>query len=107
MWLALRTAIVPKKTTAYATQTAAISRSIGHSSSAYSFDWVIPNGSVIAAETITTCHPQNVKLASFGRNRPTCEVRCTTQYEVANSADPPNAKITALVCSGRRRLKVR
>jgi len=31
---------VPKKTIAYETQTAAISRSIGHSSSAYSLPWV-------------------------------------------------------------------
>jgi hypothetical protein len=36
----LRLAIVPKKTIAYATHTTAISRSIGHSSSAYSLPLV-------------------------------------------------------------------
>jgi hypothetical protein len=33
----------------------------------------------------------------------TWQVRCTTWYEVANSAQPPNAKMTAFVCKGRRR----
>ena len=45
----LRFAIVPKNTTAYATQTSVIRMSIGHSSSAYSCEVVIPSGSVIAA----------------------------------------------------------
>ncbi len=78
MCLTLRSAIVPKNTTAYDTHTAAISRSIGHSSSAYSLPCVQPSGRVIAAATITTCQPQNVNHPSAGANRRACEVRCTT-----------------------------
>ena len=77
--------------------------SIGHSSSAYSLPWVMPSGRVTAASTITACQPQKVNAASRRQNRRTWQVRCTTWYEVANSAQPPNAKITALVCRGRRR----
>jgi hypothetical protein len=69
---------VPRNTIAYDTQTTAISRSIGHSSSAYSLPLVMPAGSVIAASTMTACQPQNVKFASFGRNSGTWQVRCTT-----------------------------
>jgi hypothetical protein len=63
----------------------------------------MPNGSVIAAATITACQPQKVNIASRGMNSLVWQVRCTTWYEVAISAQPPKAKITALVCSGRRR----
>ncbi len=78
MCLTRRFASVPKNTTAYETQTTAINRSIGHSSSAYSFACVMPSGNVIAAATMTACQPQNVKLASFGMNSDTWQVRCTT-----------------------------
>src|SRR5690606_40380703 len=92
MWLTVRFAMVPKKTIAYATQTAVINRSIGHSSSAYSFDWVQPMGREIAAATITACQPQNTKLASRGANSGACEVRCTTHRLVPISAVVPKAK---------------
>ncbi len=103
MWRTLRMPTVPKKTTAYDTQTTAISRSIGHSSSAYSFPLVMPSGSEIAASRITICQPMKVNIARPGMNSRVWQVRCTTWYEVANSAQPPNAKITALVCKGLRR----
>jgi len=32
--------------------------SMGHSSSAYSRDWVMPRGRVIASATMIACHPQ-------------------------------------------------
>jgi len=54
-----------------------ISRSIGHSSSAYSLPEVMPSGSVIAASTITVCQPQNVNAASLGANSLAWQVRCT------------------------------
>ena len=77
MCLTLRVASVPKKTIAYATHTMAIRMSIGHSSSAYSFEVVIPSGSVIAAERMTSCQPQNVNAASLSRNSRVWQVRCT------------------------------
>ena len=77
--------------------------SIGHSSSAYSLPWVKPSGRVTAAATITACQPQNTNAASLSEISRTWQVRWTTCRLVANSAQPPNAKITALVCSGRRR----
>ena len=49
MWETLRTAMVPKKTSAYETQTRVIRISIGHSSSAYSLLLVMPSGNVTAA----------------------------------------------------------
>ncbi|MNC92116.1 hypothetical protein D3C83_84860 [compost metagenome] len=52
--------------------------SIGHSSSAYSLEEVMPIGSVIAADTITTCQPQNVNAASRSQKSRACAVRCTT-----------------------------
>jgi hypothetical protein len=51
--------------------------SIGHSSSAYSLEVVMPSGSVIAASTITACQPQNVNAARPSLKRRACEVRCT------------------------------
>ena len=74
----LRLAMVPKNTTAYATQTSVIRMSIGHSSSAYSFDVVMPSGSVIAAATITSCQPQNVNAARPSPKSRTWQVRWTT-----------------------------
>ena len=59
--------MVPKKTTAYATHTTVIRRSIGHSNSAYSFEVVIPNGKVTAANTITACQPQKVNAANLSQ----------------------------------------
>ena len=73
----VRFAIVPKNTTAYATQTSVIRMSIGHSSSAYSFDELKPSGNVIAASTITAFQPQNVKAASPSENSRAWQVRCT------------------------------
>ena len=77
---------------------------MGHSSSAYSLLWVMPSGSVTAASTMTSCQPQNTNEARPSDSSRTCEVRCTTYRLVANSAQPPKAKITALVCSGRNLL---
>ncbi len=74
---------------------------MGHSSSAYSLPLVKPSGRLMAAPTITACQPQNTKDASAGANRRTWQVRWTTWKLVAIRAQPPNAKITALVCSGR------
>ena len=78
MWRTRRVPMVPKKTIAYDTQTTAISRSIGHSSSAYSLACVMPSGSVMAASTITAFQPHTVNAASLGRNSGTWQVRCTT-----------------------------
>ena len=71
----LRLIMVPKNTTANATQTTAIAMSIGHSSSAYSLEVVKPIGSEMAAATIIACHPQKVKAASFSANSRTWQVR--------------------------------
>jgi len=73
-----RLTIVPKKTTAYTTQTMAIRIEMGHSSSAYSLPRVRPIGSVITADTSTACQPQNVKAASLSENSRTWQVRWTT-----------------------------
>ncbi|MCY1417799.1 hypothetical protein D9M71_333410 [compost metagenome] len=54
-----------------------IRMSIGHSSSAYSLEEVKPSGRVIAASRITSCQPQNTKLASGPPNRRVWQVRCT------------------------------
>ncbi len=73
----LRLAMVPKNTTAYATQTSVIRMSIGHSSSAYSLLVVMPSGSVIAASTMTAFQPQKVNAASASENSRAWQVRCT------------------------------
>ena len=54
--------------TAKMTQTSAMAMSIGHSSSAYSFDCVIPRGIVIAAATMISCHPQKCSALSVSLN---------------------------------------
>ncbi len=54
----MRRASVQKKLIAKTTQMSAIAMSIGHSSSAYSFEVVIPSGRVIAAATMISCQPQ-------------------------------------------------
>ena len=51
---------------------------MGHSSSAYSLPLVKPSGRVTAASKMTSCQPQNVNQASFGRNKRVRPVRCTT-----------------------------
>ena len=38
---------------------------------------VMPNGKVIAAERIISCHPQKVKAASLGKNSLQWQVCCT------------------------------
>jgi hypothetical protein len=79
MCLTRRRAIVMKNTIANATHTTAISRSIGHSSSAYSLDCVMPRGKVMAASTIMACQPQNVNAASNGLPAP--ERECSQLVE--------------------------
>ncbi|MNO05740.1 hypothetical protein D3C81_2272470 [compost metagenome] len=54
-----------------------IRMSIGHSSSAYSFELVQPIGRLMAASTITSCQPQKVKAASLSEISRTWQVRCT------------------------------
>ena len=56
--------MVPKTLTAKTTQISAIAMSIGHSSSAYSLDWVMPSGSVSAADTMMACQPQKCSRLS-------------------------------------------
>src|SRR3546814_3751575 len=73
--------------------------SSGHSSSAYSLLWVMPIGRVITAPTIAACQPQNTNRASLSEISRTWQVRWTTYSEVANSTEPPKAKITPLACS--------
>ena len=77
--------------------------SIGQISSAYSLPWVSPSGRVTAAATMISCQPQNTKDASLSEISRAWLVRCTHHRLVANRAEPPKAKITAFVCSGRRR----
>jgi hypothetical protein len=56
--------LMPKKPT----QTTAIARSMGHSSSAYSLPCVIPKGRVSAALTMMSCQPQKWRLLSRSLN---------------------------------------
>ena len=58
----MRIASVQKKFTANATQTRTTAMSRNHSSSAYSFDCVMPSGSVIAAPRMISCHPHRWTL---------------------------------------------
>ncbi|MNG16395.1 hypothetical protein D3C84_1003070 [compost metagenome] len=60
----------------------------------------------MAARRITSCQPQKQNAAIFGANNCVWQVRCTEYNELANRAQPPKAKITALVCSGRKRPKL-
>jgi hypothetical protein len=60
--------MVPKTLTANTTHTSAIATSIGHSSSAYSLDCVIPRGSVMAADTMMACQPQKCRRLSASLN---------------------------------------
>ena len=46
------------------THTSVTRMSMGHSSSAYSLDWVIPSGKVTAAKTMMSCQPQKWILVS-------------------------------------------
>ena len=48
--------------------TNAMAISIGHSSSAYSFEVVYPNGRLIAAASIMSCQPQKFILLKRGLN---------------------------------------
>ncbi len=64
---------------------------------------VRPSGKVMAASTMTVCQPQNVNHARAGAKSRTWQVRWTTWKAVAISTQPPNAKITAFVCKGRKR----
>ena len=60
---------IAKKFTANVTHTMAIAISIGHSSSAYSFAWVNPSGSVIAAAAMIVCQPQKWIFDSVASGR--------------------------------------
>ena len=51
---------------------------MGHSSSAYSLEEVMPMGNVMVAAIMTSCQPQKVKVASPGRASVVWQVRCTT-----------------------------
>ena len=68
---------VPKKLTPKKpTQTTAIARSMGHSSSAYSLPCVTPKGSVRAAETMMSCQPQKWRLLSRSLNMRALQSLC-------------------------------
>ena len=67
---------MPKKFTAKTTQMTAIARSMGHSSSEYSFEVVMPKGSVSAAETMIACHPQKWMRESVSENMRAFRRRC-------------------------------
>ena len=60
-------------------------------------------GSVMNIKMMTSCQPHMTKLASRGKYSGAIQVRCTTYNDVAINAVPPKAKITKLVCNGRRR----
>jgi hypothetical protein len=69
-------AMVPKKFTAKMTQTTVMAMSMGQISSAYSFDWVIPSGSVMAAATMMPCQPQKCSLDRRSEYIRTFSKRC-------------------------------
>jgi hypothetical protein len=60
--LDLASAIVPKKLIANTTQMSVMAMSIGQISSAYSWVWVKPSGSVSAAETMMSLPAPEVDL---------------------------------------------
>ena len=60
--------MVPIRLMVNATQTRAMATSIGHSSSAYSFEEVNPRGSVTAAATMMAFHPQKFTQLSLSLN---------------------------------------
>ncbi len=104
MCLTRRLTIVPKNTTANATQTSVIRMSIGHSASAYSLAWVMPSGNVIATATITSLPaPEHERGELVAEQARLAGALHDVVAPVAISAQPPNAKITAFVCSGRSR----
>ena len=102
----LRFVMVPKNSQPYATQTTVISRSTCHSISAYSLPWVWPAARVTTAATSASCQPQKTNEASRSEMSRTWQVRWTMYRLVANSAEPPKAKITPLVWIGRNRPKL-
>ena len=67
---------VPKKLTANTTQITVMAMSMGHSSSAYSFDVVIPSGSVTAAATMMACQPQKWTRLMTSENIRALHSRC-------------------------------
>src|SRR5690606_32982058 len=80
--------------------------SIGHSSSAYSLVEVYPRGNVMAADKITSCHPQKLNLLKKSLAIRALSKRCKEWYTPAKMALPTNAKTTTLVCNGRSRPKL-
>jgi hypothetical protein len=81
--------------------------SIGHSSSAYSLLWVMPRGSVTAAATMISCQPQKWIAESASLNMRRLQQALHRVVDAAKMALPAKAKMTAFVCSGRSRPKVR
>ena len=69
-------AMVPKKLIAKITHTRVIAQSIGQMSSAYSWVWVRPNGSVSAAETMMSCQPQKWRRDSVSFHIRVLSRRC-------------------------------
>ncbi len=74
----LRLMMVPKTLTANITQRMTTPMSRGHSSSAYSFDWVQPAKSVSAATAMAALKIQSWARASFGKSSGRPESRITT-----------------------------
>jgi hypothetical protein len=74
----LRLMMVAKTLTANITQRMTTPMSSGHSSSAYSFDWVMPAKSESAASVMATLKIQSWALASRGKTSGRPESRITT-----------------------------
>ena len=71
--------IVPKTFTANITHSTTIAMSRGHSSSAYSSDWVWPAMSVTAASAIPALNSQSWTRASLGKRSGRLQSRITIQ----------------------------
>ena len=72
-----RRASVPKKLIAKTTHTTVIAMSMGHSSSAYSFDEVLPASSETAAATMIAFQPHRLMRESVSENMRTRQRRWT------------------------------
>jgi hypothetical protein len=80
------------------TQINAMAISMGHSSSAYSLEVVIPSGSVSTADTMINCQPQKVHPGQHVVKHPGFQQSLHASNTLpAKIMLPTKAKITALV----------
>jgi hypothetical protein len=98
-----RFSTVPKTFTANITQSTTMATSSGHSSSAYSSDWVFPMASETAAARIPTLNSQSWTRASFGKRSGLLQSRITIQKERPKIAPTPSPKARPFVWTARRR----